>query len=404
MKLRPVLLVLALLFGFYYLTTRAAPSRGLAPWLRAAGLQQADAGERLTSITGPVADFHLTESASAAPAFDNEEQQNIAVYRKALPSVVNITSTEMRFDFFNRPVPQQGQGSGFVLDKAGHILTNNHVIDNAQRVEVTLADKHKYKAAVVMIDQQHDLALLSITAPNLTPATLSESNGLAVGQRVYAIGNPFGLSGTMTRGIISAIRSIATQQGSPIEDAIQTDAAVNPGNSGGPLLNSRGEVIGITTLIASGGADQSAGIGFAIPINTAKAVLDDFAKYGRVRRPTLDVEILPIGPDIAEQIGLPADYGILIQRTLPGGASEKAGLHGGNQRMYMGNTPIQLGGDLIVAIDGQDVQTPQDLSAALNLHRAGDLITVTVYRGQRRLNIKVTLGNAKDSNTTGRAT
>ncbi|MGI4829612.1 MAG: S1C family serine protease, partial [Janthinobacterium lividum] len=321
-----------------------------------------------------------------------------------LPSVVNITSTAVQFDFFNRPVPQQGQGSGFVLDTAGHILTNNHVIDNAQRVEVTLADKHKYKATVVMIDKPHDLALLSITAPNLTPATLSESGGLAVGQRVYAIGNPFGLSGTMTRGIISAIRSIATQNGNPIEDAIQTDAAVNPGNSGGPLLNSRGEVIGITTLIASGGADQSAGIGFAIPINTAKAVLDDFAKYGRVRRPTLDVEILPIGPDIAEQIGLPADYGILIQRTLPGGASEKAGLHGGNQRMYMGNTPIQLGGDLIVAIDGQDVQTPQDLSAALNLHRAGDLVTVTVYRGQRRMNIKVTLGDAKDSNTTGRET
>ncbi len=397
MKLRPVLLVVLLLTGFYYLTTRGAPSRPLAPWFRATGGQGDEAGDRLTSITGPIGSFHLTESASAAPAFDVEEQQNIAVYRKALPSVVNITSTAVAFDFFNRPVPQQGQGSGFVLDKAGHILTNNHVIDNAQRVEVTLADKHKYKATVVMIDKGHDLALLEINAPNLLPATLSESAGLAVGQRVYAIGNPFGLSGTMTRGIISAIRSIATQNGSPIEDAIQTDAAINPGNSGGPLLNSRGEVIGITTLIASGGAEQSAGIGFAIPINTAKAVLDDFAKYGRVRRPTLDVETLPIGPDIAEQIGLPADYGVLIERTLPGGASEKAGLHGGSQRMYMGNTPIMLGGDLIVAVDGQDVQSPQDLSAALNLHRAGDVVTLTVYRGQRRMDVKVTLGDAKDS-------
>jgi S1-C subfamily serine protease len=151
-----------------------------------------------------------------------------------------------------------------------------------------------------------------------------------VGQRVYAIGNPFGLSGTMTRGIISAIRSIGVQGGAPIEDAIQTDAAVNPGNSGGPLLNSRGEVIGVTTLIASAGADQSAGIGFAIPINTAKAVLDDFAKYGRVRRPTLDIETLQIGPDIAEQIGLAGGLRrYLIERTLPGGAAEKAGLHGG---------------------------------------------------------------------------
>ena len=267
MKLRPVLLVLILLSGFYYLTTHAAPTGRLA-WLH--GVRGEAAGQdngRTSALPGPFGSFHLTEAA-AAPAFEPEEQQNIAVYRKALPSVVNITSTAVAFDFFNRPVPQQGQGSGFVLDREGHILTNNHVIDNAQRVEVTLSDKHKYKATVVDIDRQHDLALLLVNAPNLVPATLSESANLVVGQRVYAIGNPFGLSGTMTRGIISAIRSVNSPQGgAPIEDAIQTDAAVNPGNSGGPLLNSRGEVIGITTLIASNGSDQSAGIGFAIPIN-----------------------------------------------------------------------------------------------------------------------------------------
>ncbi len=166
------------------------------------------------------------------------------------------------------------------------------------------------------MDRGHDLALLKIDAPNLVPATLAEtSTGLTVGQRVYAIGNPFGLSGTMTRGIISAIRVVRGPENNPIEDAIQTDASVNPGNSGGPLLNSRGEVIGITTMIASNGADQSSGIGFAIPINTAKAVLDDFAKYGRVRRPTLDIVTLPIGPDVAEQIGLPADHGLLIEKS-----------------------------------------------------------------------------------------
>ena len=229
------------------------------------------------------------------------------------------------------------------------------------------------------------------------PATLAESNGLVVGQRVYAIGNPFGLSGTMTRGIISAIRSIGVQSGAPIEDAIQTDAAVNPGNSGGPLLNSRGEVIGITTLIASAGADQSAGIGFAIPINTAKSVLDDFAKYGRVRRPSLDIVTLPIGPDIAEQIGLPADYGILIERVLPGGAAEKAGMHGGTQRLYQGNTPVMLGGDLIVEMDGKEIQTPQDLNAALNVHRAGDSASITLFRGQKRMTFKVVLGDAKET-------
>lgn len=394
MKLRPVLLVLLLLGGFYYVTTHGTAGGRLLPWLQPQ--VDADGKTHLAIYKGSLGDFELKE-ASAAPAFDTEEQQNIAVYRKALPSVVNITSTAVAFDFFNRPVPQQGQGSGFILSREGLILTNNHVIDNAQRVEVTLSDKKRYKATVMGVDHQHDLALLKIDAPNLVPATLSDSIGLVVGQRVYAIGNPFGLSGTMTRGIISAIRSIGVSSGAPIEDAIQTDAAVNPGNSGGPLLNSRGEVIGITTLIASNGSDQSAGIGFAIPINTAKAVLDDFAKYGRVRRPSLDIVPLPIGPDIAEQIGLPADYGVLIQRVLPGGAAEKAGLHGGNQRLYDGNVPVMLGGDLIVAIDGQAIQTPQDLSAALNTHRAGDTVSVTIFRGQRRLDVRVTLSDAKDT-------
>jgi S1-C subfamily serine protease len=401
MKLRPVLLVLLLLSGFYYVTTHGSTTGRLLPWLQ--NPHAAAEHTRLATFDGPLGNFELQEAA-AAPSFDSEEQQNIAVYKKALPSVVNITSTAVAFDFFNQPVPQQGQGSGFILNKEGMILTNNHVIDNAQRVEVTLSDKHKYKATVIGVDKRHDLALLTINAPNLTPATLADSAGLMVGQRVYAIGNPFGLSGTMTRGIISAIRSIGVQSGSPIEDAIQTDAAVNPGNSGGPLLNSHGEVIGITTLIASNGSDQSAGIGFAIPINTAKAVLDDFLKYGRVRRPSLGIVMLPIGPDIAEQIGLPADYGILIQRVLPGGAAEQAGLRGGNQRLYDGNTPVMLGGDLIVGIDGQDIQTPQDLSAALNTRRAGDVVVVTIFRGQRRMNVKVKLDDAKDIPAGGQST
>ena len=392
MKLRPVLLVILLLSAFYIVTTHVSP--GTVPLLREAFSGAASNGE---TMHGPMGAFDLTEAA-AAPAFDTEEQQNIAVYKKALPSVVNITSTAVQFDFFYGPVPQQGQGSGFILDKEGLILTNNHVIDNAQRIEVTLSDKHKYKAERIGIDKNHDLALIRIKAPNLVPATLSDSSSLIVGQRVYAIGNPFGLNGTMTRGIISSIRSIRGPQNNPIEDAIQTDAAVNPGNSGGPLLNSRGEVIGITTLIASnpnGGADQSAGIGFAIPINTAKAVLDDFAKYGQTRRPSLDVVTLPISPEIAQEIGLAADYGLLIERVLPGGAAERAGLKGGTQRMYDGNQPVMLGGDLIVGIDGQEVATQQDLSAAMNEHRAGDTVVLTIFRGRRRMEVKVQLSDAK---------
>ncbi len=393
MKLRPVFLVLLLLFGFYYLTSHLFPTGALAGLMR-----PADASAVTDQVHGPLGDFGLTV-ASAAPAYDSEEQQNIAVYKRGINSVVNITSTQVAYDFFYRAVPQQGQGSGFILDKQGHILTNNHVIEGAQTVEVTLADKHRFKATVLFADKNHDLALLQIQgSPNMQPATLAESSALAVGQQVYAIGNPFGFSGTMTRGIISAIRSIQMPSGNKIEDAIQTDASVNPGNSGGPLLNSHGEVIGITTLIASnpnGGADQSAGIGFAIPISTAKAVLSDFEHYGRIRRPSLDVVTLPIAPDIAEQIGLPADYGVLIQRVLPGGAAERAGLHGGTERAYMGNQPVFLGGDLIVGVDGQEVTTAQDLAGAVNAHRAGDTLTLTIYRGQRRMNVTVTLSDAK---------
>jgi S1-C subfamily serine protease len=401
MKFRPVLLVLLLLSGFYYVTTHSSSTGRLFPWLQHAPASNNATDISTRAVSGPSGKFELTV-ASAAPAFDTEEQQNIAVYKKVLPSVVNITSTEVAFDFFYGPVPQQGQGSGFILTKDGMILTNNHVIGgNPQRLEVMLSNKHKYRARVLAADKNHDLALIKIDAPDLTPVTLSDSRGLVVGQKVYAIGNPFGLNGTMTRGIISAIRSVRGPQGNPIEDAIQTDAAVNPGNSGGPLLNSRGEVIGITTMIASNGAEQSSGIGFAIPINTARAILDDYAKYGYIRRPSLDVVTLPIGPDIAEQIGLPADYGVLIERVLPGGAADKAGLHGGTQRAYQGNIPVMLGGDLIVGMDGEEITSPQDLSAIMNSHRAGDTVTVTIYRGRKRMEVKVVLGDARDQQGRG---
>jgi S1-C subfamily serine protease len=398
MKLRPVILVLVILCGFYFLSTRWVPTGALAGLMHhaPAGMD----GATTSNGSGPLGDFSLTE-AQAAPAFDSEEQENIAVYKKALPSVVNITSTEVVCcDFFLQPVPQQGQGSGFIVDNQGHILTNNHVVDNAQTVEVTLWNKKKFKAAVIGVDHVHDLALLQIHgAQDLQPATLADSTHLVVGQLVYAIGNPFGFSGTMTRGIISAIRSVQLPSGNRIEDAIQTDASVNPGNSGGPLLNSHGDVIGITTVIASnpnGGADQSAGIGFAIPISTAKAVLEDFMRYGHTRRPSLDIVTLPIGPDEAQQIGLPADYGILIERVLPGGAAARAGLRGGNQLAYKGNTQVMLGGDLIVGCDGQEITSPQDLSNALNAHHAGDTVVLTIYRGQQRMNVKVTLSDAKE--------
>jgi S1-C subfamily serine protease len=374
--LRPLLLGALIAGAFYWYTTRHS------------GVNPADYVSRPTKV-------ELTEAA-APPAFDSEEQTTIDVYKKGIPSVVNITSTAVAYDFFYGPVPQEGQGSGFIIDKDGHILTNYHVIANAREVEVTLHNKKKYKAIVIGRDQVHDLAVIQIKAPDLQPATLGDSTGLVVGQNVYAIGNPFGLSGTMTRGIISSLRPIRTPQGSEIDEAIQTDAAINPGNSGGPLLNTHAEVIGINSMIATGGSNQSAGIGFAIPINTAKAVINDLITIGRVRRPSLGIRSLPIGPELAQEMGLAADYGVLIVEVVPGGAAERAGLKGGNQRAYLGNIPVMLGGDLIVAIDGEQIGDQQDLANSMNRHKAGDTVTVTIYRGKRKMDAKVVLGEMRE--------
>ena len=387
MRLRRVLLVVLLVGGFWFLTTHLPD-----------GLGKLGHVDLLNTGGTTKSPLDLTE-AHAAPAFDSEEQNNIAVYKKAVPSVVNITSKSMTFNFFYGQVPQEGQGSGFILDKAGHVLTNFHVIADANRIEVMTSDKHHYKATIIGSDRGHDLALLQINAPNLQPVTLADSTDLIVGQKVYAIGNPFGLSGTMTRGIISSIRTIQGGSGSPIEDAIQTDAAINPGNSGGPLLNSRGEVIGINTMIASNGAEQSSGIGFAIPVNTAKAVLGDLTKYGRVRRPSLGIVSLAISPDLAEQMGLPAESGVLVQKVIPGAAADRAGLHGGNQQAYLGNMPIVLGGDLIVAIDGKEITDTSDIAALMDKHQPGDAVNVTVYRGRKKFTVKVTLGDTREVNT-----
>jgi S1-C subfamily serine protease len=372
--LRPVAITALLVGSFFYFTTYRSRSFHL--------------------INSPAEKIEVTEAASNEP-LDGEEQNNISVYRKNIGSVVNVTSKAVAFDFFYGLVPQEGQGSGFIIDHDGHILTNYHVIAEARQVEVTLHNRKKYRATVVGTDRSHDLAIIQIKAPELAPMTLGDSKNLQVGQKVYAIGNPFGLSGTLTSGLVSSIRSVQEPEGVTIDEAIQTDAAINPGNSGGPLLNSRGEVIGINTMIASN-SGQNAGIGFAIPINTAKAVLNDLVTLGRVRRPALGIVTIPISPDIADQLGLAADYGLLIVRAVPGGAADRAGLRGGTERAYLGNQPIMVGGDLITAIDGQDVQDQQELSRVMNGHRAGDTIRVTIYRAKRKMEVQVTLGEARE--------
>src|SRR5713226_5852297 len=346
--LRPMLLAVILAGAFFYFTTYHPG------WMRPAGW------------FGHSDKVEITEAAGG-DTLDSEEQNNITVYRKNTGSVVNITSRAVTFDFFYGLVPQEGQGSGFIIDKGGHILTNYHVVADARQVEVTLHNSKKYSATVVCIYKAHDLAVIQISAPNLTPSVLGDSRNLQVGQKVYAIGNPFGLSGTLTRGIVSSIRSVREPDGMTIDAAIQTDAAINPGNSGGPLMNWHGEVIGINTMIASS-VGQSAGIGFAIPIS----------------------------PELAEEMGLPADYGLLVIQVVPGGAAERAGLRGGSERAYVGNIPIMLGGDLIVAIDGEKISDQEDLAQAMNNHRAGDTVRVTFYRGKQKMQLNVTLGEARE--------
>jgi len=374
--LRPFIFAVVLASAFFYFTT-----------YRNGRLHSA------SGTSGPQ-QIEITEAASGG-TLDAEEQNNIGVYRKNIGSVVNITSRVMTYDFFYGLVPQEGQGSGFVIDKEGHILTNYHVIADARQVEVTLHNRKKYKATIVGTDKSHDLAIVQIKAPDLQPMILGDSTNLQVGQKVYAIGNPFGLAGTLTRGIVSSIRQVQEPDGLVIEEAIQTDAAINPGNSGGPLLNWHGEVIGINTMIASS-VGQSAGIGFAIPINTAKAVVNDLVTLGRVRRPALGIRTIPIDPEVANELGLAADYGLLIVQAVSGGSADRAALRGGSERAYLGNTPIMIGGDLIVAIDGERVESQQILAQIMNKHRAGDTVKVTIFRGKKQLEVPVVLGEARD--------
>ncbi|MDR3763149.1 MAG: trypsin-like peptidase domain-containing protein [Acidobacteriota bacterium] len=372
--LRPFLIGVLLAGAFFYYTShRFSPSS----WITRAPVQ-------------------ITE-AQASPSLDSEEQNNVDVYKRVVPSVVNITTTSVSYDFFFGPQAQQGAGSGFVIDKNGHILTNYHVIDGARKLEVILENKKHYPASVIGADKSHDLAVIQIKAPNLQPVTMGNSSGLQVGQKVLAIGNPFGIfNGTMTRGIVSSIRQVQEPDGTYIDEAIQTDAAINPGNSGGPLLNSHGEVIGINTMIASA-SGGSAGVGFAIPINSAKSVLNDLVQYGRVKRPTLGIRPLPVPMtrELAEQLDLPVDQGVLVMQVVPGSAAAKAGIQGGNQKVYYGNYEILIGGDLIVEVDGQTVNNVQDLAHVMNNHRSGDTVNIVYYHGHKRQTARVQLDEAK---------
>src|SRR3984957_7591830 len=327
---------------------------------------------------------------------DATEAENVRIYKQAAQAVASVTTRTMEYDFFFNPVPVEGAGSGFLIDNAGHILTNFHVVQGAQAIEVVFGgeDQTRYKAKMIGADSRNDIALIQIdtTGHKLTRLTLGDSKNLMVGQRVLAIGNPFGFQGTLTTGVVSSLgRTVQTGDNTFIDEAIQTDASINRGNSGGPLLNSHGDVIGINSAIVSP-SETSAGIGFAIPVNTARRVADDLIANGRVRRATLGAEGTPLWPGLASALNLPVQQGILIEQVTPGGAAAAAGIHGGNRTVIAGMRQLRVGGDVIVAIDGKAVTGQTDLNLLLNRDQPGDTATLTIYRDGKKMDVPVKLG------------
>jgi S1-C subfamily serine protease len=328
------------------------------------------------------------------PSVATDEKNNQEVYRALSPGVVNITSTVYVQSWFD-VYPKQGSGSGSILDKEGHILTNYHVIQGAEKLEVTLSNEHNYQARPLAGDPDNDLAVIKIDAPasELTPIPLGNSKEVFIGQKVLAIGNPFGFQRTLTTGIVSGlsrpIRSEITNR--LIEGVIQTDAAINMGNSGGPLLNSRGQMIGINTLIISP-SGGSVGIGFAVPVDTAKRVVNDILQYGRVRKPRLGITPYPVTPALARALNLPVKEGTLIVGIVPGGPAAKAGLRGPTDEIEVrGGGYFPIGGDIIVGIDGQPVKSQDDLDRVLNNKNVGDRVQVEAMRDGRRITLPVQL-------------
>ena len=327
------------------------------------------------------------------------EAQVEAVYDLAGPAVVNVTSVAYAYDFFLNPIPQEGSGSGFVYDAEGHIVTNYHVVENAEELSVTLADGEVYPATIIGVDPSNDLAVVHIQANDLPqPVVLGDSEDLRVGQFVVAIGNPFGLERTLTVGVISSLeRVIKSPDGRFIGEAIQTDAAINPGNSGGPLLDLAGRVIGVNTAILSP-SRASAGIGFAVPVNTVRRVVPQLIAHGRYPHPWLGVQLLDLTPERAHafrQAGMqvPVEEGLLVIEVVSGGPADRAGIRGGDRVVRVGNARILLGGDIITAINGEPVADFQELTVYLETQtRVGDTIEVTIIRDGEERNVQVTLG------------
>jgi putative serine protease PepD len=321
-----------------------------------------------------------------------DEKINTEVFDKTHPAVVNIATTTLSMNFWLEVIPREGQGSGFIIDRKGYILTNNHVVAKAQKIIVTMANGKKTSATLVGRDPNSDLAVIMIPSKHVeVVADLGDSDSIRVGQKAIAIGNPFGLSHTLTTGIISALnRGIRTKNGNQIDDLIQTDTAINPGNSGGPLLNSNGEVIGINTAIYSlSGGYQ--GIGFAIPINMAKDIATQLITSGRVARPWLGITGISVSHGLSEGLGLGIDRGVLVVEVIRGSPADHSDLRGGYKEVIVGSLRLLLGGDIITAIDGHEMSDMKQLVRLLEKSKVGQTATLQIFRDGRLIELNVLL-------------
>jgi S1-C subfamily serine protease len=336
----------------------------------------------------------IEQPVMADPTVATDEQNNIDVYRTVSPGVVFITSKTYVETFYG-VYPQQGSGSGSIIDEQGHILTNYHVVQGASQLEVQIGND-KYSANIIGADRDNDLAVIKVDAPRdrLTLVKLGTSKGLQVGQKVLAIGNPFGLQKTLTTGVISGLERPLRDPSArrTIEGAIQTDASINPGNSGGPLLNARGEMIGINTMIYSPNGGGSVGIGFAVPVDTAQKIIPELIAKGRVPRPWLGVSLMPLNRRAANQLGISVSSGLIVGTVYPGSGAAQAGLRGAVMQESFNGLVIQQLGDVILGVDGQPVTNTNELQNALKNKRPGQTVDVEVLRQNRRASITVKLG------------
>ncbi len=340
-------------------------------------------------------DFNRAPAADRPVIISQDEKITTDVFEQVHESVVNIAATTLTMNFWRKIIPQQGQGTGFIIDKKGYILTNNHVVDNAKILTVTLGDGKKADAVLIGRDPSSDLAIIKIPEKYVTRvATLGDSDSIKVGQKAIAIGNPFGLSHTLTVGIVSALnRQIQSNEGGMLYDLIQTDAAINPGNSGGPLLNSNGEVIGINTAIFSMSGGYQ-GIGFAIPVNRAKVIATQLITTGKYSKPWIGISGVNVNSELADLLKINVETGVLVVETFPGSPARKSGIQGGHTNLIIGNLSFAVGGDIILAINNKNVAKMEDLIKEINRYQIGDTLKIKLWREGKLLETSVVLESA----------